>query len=156
MERWQQFWQNRWQQLAWQVRRRPGIRRNTIFIAFLLLAVVITLATIEQIDRNHELELLVADRANQRAFLEQQLANRRLENQFYQSDYYLELEARRQFGLVARGESVLVLDRRQVDSRVDAWDGRPEGQPSPKRRSNWQLWWQFFWGRDEPAKTPVS
>ena len=148
MERWQQFWQNRWTQLVWQVRRRPGIRRNTIFIAFLLVAVVITLATVEQIDRNHELEVMVANRAGQKAFFEQQIANRQLENQLYQSDYYIELEARRQFGLVDRGESVLLLNRRQIDSQIEAWDGQLEGPIGPGQRSNWEVWWQFFWGRD--------
>lgn len=148
MERWQQFWQDWRRQLTWQVRRRPGIRRNTIFFAFMLIAVAITLAAAEQIDRNHELEVLVAGRASQRAFLEQQIVNQRLENQFYRSDYYLEFEARRQFGLVGEGEAVLLLNRRQLDSQADAWGGRPSDPAGAERPSNWALWWHFFWGRD--------
>ena len=156
MERWQQFWQNRWQQLAWQIRRRPGIRRNTIFIAFLLLALLVTAATIEQIDRNHQLEIAVAERAQQRTFLEQQIINRRLENRFYQSDYYLELEARRQFGLVATGESTILIRRDQINDQVEAWSSRPARPAAPERPSNWQLWWHFFWGREPggPATQP--
>ena len=155
MEYWQKLWQTNWRRLAWQIRRRPGIRRNTIFIGFLVLALMITVATVEQIDRNHQLEILVANRANQIAFLEQQIANRGLENQFYQTDYYLELEARRQFGLVADNESLILLRRRQIDDQVEAWDRQSPIRRQTSQMSNWQLWWHFFWGR-EPSSRPES
>ena len=145
----------RWQRLWQRIRRRPGVRRNAIFVAFLLIALMITSATIEQIDRNHQLEALVGEHSRQQAFLEQQIANQELENQFYQTDYYLELEARRQFGLVAKGESLIILQRRQINDRLANWDGSPDPPPAGVTPSNWQLWWQFFWGRD-PQPTERS
>ena len=145
----------RWQKLWQKIRRRPGVRRNAIFVAFLLIALMITSATIEQIDRNHQLEALVSERNRQQAFLEQQIANQKLENQFYQTNYYLELEARRQFGLVAKGESLIILQRRQINDRLANWDGSPSQPPTGVTPSNWQLWWQFFWGRD-PQPTELS
>ena len=138
----------RWQGLWQKVRRRPGVRRNTIFVAFLLLSLLITSATIEQIDRNHQLEAQVAERQRQQEFLEQQIANQRLENQFYQTDYFLELEARRQFGLVSDGESVIVLQGWRIDEQLAGWEGSFEAPPTEETPSNWQLWWQFFWGRE--------
>ena len=114
---------------------------------------MITSATIKQIDRNHQLEALVAERNRQQTFLEQQIANQKLENQFYQTDYYLELEARRQFGLVAKGESLIILQRRQINDQLANWSDKSGSLPTGVTPSNWQLWWQFFWGRDpQPIK----
>ena len=138
--RWQRYWQK--------IRRRPGVRRNAIFAAFLLIALLITSATIEQIDRNHQLEAQVAKRLRQQQLLEQQIANQRLENQFYQTDYYLELEARRQYGVVTDGESVIVLQRWRIDEQLANWNETLDPPPAAETLSNWQLWWQFFWGRE--------
>lgn len=144
----------RWQKLWQKIKRRPGVRRNAIFGAFLLLSLLITSATIDQIDRNHQLEAQVAERNRQQTFLQQQIANQRLENQFYQTDYYLELEGRRQSGLVAKGESLIIIQRRQIDSLADEWSGELRVRETEEGLSNWELWWQFFWGRQ--SQLPIN
>ena len=66
-------------------------------------------------------------------------------NEYYQSDEFIEEEARNRLNMARPGETVVVLP-----PRVKKWakqargEGKPEG-PLPKP-PNWKRWWQLYFG----------
>ena len=138
---------NFWQRL----KGRPHIRRNSIFVGFLLIALMITYATIHQIDRNYQLQLQVDATDDQIGFLETEIETLRQEIEFYQTEYYIEMESKRRTGLSLKPEKVLIIPQSKVDQRWQQHQDSQPQSPPPRQLSNWKLWWRFFWGQNQPT-----
>lgn len=69
--------------------------------------------------------------------------NLALENTYFASDEYLELQNRQQFGKAAPGEHMLILPANTVSDMVTAQTNQPKPATS---NSNFQAWLNFFFG----------
>jgi cell division protein FtsB len=81
-------------------------------IAFGAIAILVTWSGVNVLQQNFTLQQQIAQLDQEIAI--QKLENRNLElrNEYYNTDQYLELQARRQFGLAAPGETVLLVPER--------------------------------------------
>ena len=127
------------------LKSQPNIRRNIIFGLFLILSIFLTYKTINQIDRNYELE--------QEAIRLQQLvedltdkinqAQRRVD--YLSSAYYSNwATTRRDEYRVKSGERVLALNVDNIEEQADNYTKvLPEEETKPEV-SNFRKWWRFF------------
>ncbi len=102
------------------------------------------------IQTNFDLEKQVStlDQQNQVAELENN--NLKLQNEFYNTDTYLELQARKQFGKAAAGETEVIVPKNVAMSYVvglpelDAKQASPSVPPQSKYQHNFESWINFF------------
>src|SRR5690606_31234691 len=80
-----------------------------------------------------------------------QLENRNLEleNKYFETDEYLELEARKNFGLAAPGETVYVVPKEVALKNIVSSDtvtasGAPKETKKPDWRQNIDTWFEFL------------
>ena len=81
-------------------------------IAFGAIAVLVTLSGVNVLQQNFALQQQIAQLEQEIAIQELENRNIELRNEYYNTDQYLELQARRQFGLAAPGETVLLVPER--------------------------------------------
>ena len=75
-------------------------------LAFGVVAVLVTWSGIKIVQTNYELEKKISVSKQRNANEQLENENLKLRNQYYESDQYLELAARRQFGKAAPGEKL--------------------------------------------------
>jgi cell division protein FtsB len=85
--------------------------------------------------------------------LQKQIARLQLKNQYYNTDQYLELQARRQFGRAAPGETLILVPKGVAMSRtvdLPAEEAESKEQPDPEKptyQKNFEAWIEFFFHR---------
>lgn len=121
---------------------------NLVLLLFIVVSLAITWATIDQIDYNYRLEQQARTLEEQNAVLAQENANQELRNQFYQSEYYLELAARKQLGLVEPGEKVAIISQQAIDDIVARYPDEEIEQIATEgeKASPLEQWYRFFSG----------
>jgi len=118
-------------------------------LVFVVIALLITWSGVKVITTNYALQKDIAVMQQQNEVRRLQNQNLELENKFYETDEYLELEARRHFGKALPGEVVWVVPRdvalRYVsdDTRAAATDDGIVTQPSGAR-ANFNAWLDFL------------
>jgi cell division protein FtsB len=128
---------------AWSDPRRLGM------IVFVVIALLITWSGVKVITTNYALQKDIAIMEQQNEVRRLQNQNLELENKFYETDEYLELEARRHFGKALPGETVWVVPRevalRYVSepTRVAAEEAALAQVPSGAR-ANFNAWLDFL------------
>ena len=85
--------------------------RNIGLYIFALIVLAITWSGIKTVQNNYQLQKQIAEIKQQNYVLYLQNGNTNLQNQYYQTDEYLELAARQDFGLAAPGETVLLVPK---------------------------------------------
>lgn len=119
-------------------------------IGFGIVAILVSWSGIKSIQTNYELqkEISVQKQQNEVTALENE--NIRLRNEYYKTDEFLELAARRQFGLAAPGEKVYVVPKNVALANV-AKLPEPEAeavvannQKKPFYQRNIEAWFNFF------------
>lgn len=85
--------------------------RNIGLYIFGLIALSITWSGIKVVQTNYGLQKQIATLEQEAAISDLQNANLNLKNQYYQTDQFLELAARRQFGLALPGEKMLLVPK---------------------------------------------
>lgn len=86
--------------------------RDTRLWTFVVFGVVVVLASwsgVRVIETNYELQKKIARLEQQNEVIALQNQNQELKNQYLESDTYLELAARRQFGKGAPGETLVIV-----------------------------------------------
>ena len=138
------FLENIWQK----IKNRPRIRRNLIFLSILILALVITWSTINVIvGQNEPLQKKIDDEIAEIERLKKENQQLEAENDFLQSQAGSESLLREQSGQVAPGESKLLYQKNQIEKIRETYQSqRPDPQKPAVVLSNWQLWWNLFWG----------
>ncbi len=128
--------------------------RILTILAFGLVAVLVTWSGVRVVQTNYELEkkIAVAKQKNDIATLENQ--NLELKNKYYESNQYLELAARRQFGKAAIGEKLYIIPdsvamAKTSDDSPQAKTLQPKAQKTNKYADNLQAWQNFFFGNQE-------
>lgn len=88
--------------------------RDVRFLGFLLFGVLVLLATwsgVRVIETNYDLQKQISQIDQQNQVQKLQNDNLKLQNDYYNSDTFLELAARKQFGKAAPGEKVLLVPK---------------------------------------------
>ena len=120
------------------------------FIGFVVIIAMVTLDGVRVLQQNFQLQKQIAQLEQEIAIQELENANLALRNQYYETDQYLELQARRQFGLAAPGETVLLVPEQVVlansvaepeDEVLSLPDGLDE---RPEYLRNIDEWREFF------------
>lgn len=124
-------------------------------LAFGVIVLLVTWSGIKAIQTNYELQKQIAEleQKNEVSLLENQ--NQKLKNQYLETDQFLELAARRQFGLAAPGEKVIIIPK--AVALAHTADLPPTTTPSDQKTSsnkpayqrNFQAWIDFFLHRTD-------
>lgn len=120
-------------------------------IGLLLFGIAVLLVTwsgIKTIDTNYRLQKQISELDQQNDV--QALANKnlRLQNEYYQTDQYLELSARQNFGLAKAGETELIVPKDVALSYtiepITNTDRQTAATSQPAWQRNFQAWVDFF------------
>lgn len=119
--------------------------QNAALILFAIIAVSLSFNTFKVIQRNYELQQEVDRLKDEISVIEVQNQNLVYNIEYYKSEAYLNVEAKRRFNLAEKGEQVIFLPK----------DGEPEQLLNPELTqstgptdtySNFDKWMIFFFG----------
>lgn len=130
--------------------------RNIALYIFGVIVLAIAWSGAKTAQNNYELQKQISALKQQNQVLSLQNANTFLQNQFYQTNEYLELSARQNLGLAAPGEQVMVIPKAVAMKYVDpslASKSSDSQQPTIDNRSkyakNLEAWRDFLLGRTQ-------
>lgn len=122
---------------------------------FLLITLMISWSGVRVIETNYGLQKEISRLEQENAIQKLKNSNLALENDYYETDEYLELEARRNFGLAAPGETVIVVPKsvalKYVGGSTETSDqpaSRTEESLTPQYQQNVTAWLDFLLRRD--------
>lgn len=123
-------------------------------VVFGVIVLLVSWSGVRVIETNYRLQRQIAQLEQRNSVQRLQNANEKLANQYYQSDEYLELQARRQFAKAAPGETLVIVPERVAMAHST-------NLPAPKQRTikqveaerpfyqkNIEAWMSFFLHRD--------
>ena len=122
-------------------------------IVFGVIVLLVSWSGVRVIETNYRLQRQIARLEEEKELLELENANKKLENEYYNTDQYLELQARKQFGKAAPGETVLIVPENVAlahakDLGQEA-EERKEAKPAkPFYQKNFEAWMSFFFRRN--------
>jgi len=120
-------------------------------IVFVIFVLLLSWSGIKTIQANYNLQKQISELNQQNDVMRLRNDNLRLQNEYYKSDQYLELSARRNFGLASPGEKMLVVPKSVALANVSGVNlgEQSAGQPSKKTaiQNNAQSWLNFFLNR---------
>lgn len=143
-----------YQKLALQFAERFRDVRFAALMLFLVVVLLISWSGVKSIQSNYELQKQISALRQQNNV--QQLSNKnlKLENEYYNTDSYLDLQARLNFGLASPGEIEIVVPKAVALSYTVAPPAPPATtKPSDKQASaqrNFEAWVNFFLHRQSP------
>jgi cell division protein FtsB len=118
---------------------------------FGIIALMVTWSGIKAVQTNYGLQKRISALQQQNQVSELENKNLKLQNEYYNSDEFLELSARREFGLAAAGEKVLIVPQNVAlaharDLSVEKNNSSSHGEPTPKSgyQQNFEHWIDFF------------
>lgn len=114
---------------------------NILLIGATILVLSWTWTTVGAISKNHGLEQKINDARLEADVLELQNENLRLEQAYFQTDEYLELQARRLLNKALPGEHLVILPKTTIEENPVV-----EDETTPER-SNFEQWMEFLFGR---------
>ncbi len=126
--------------------------RNLGLYVFAIVVIAIAWSGVKTIQTNYELQKQISTLRQQNEVLKLQNDNTALQNQYYQTNAYLELAARQDFGLAAPGEQVLLISKDVVMKYVDpSLSPQVASKSNIDKRSryakNFQAWKDFLLAR---------
>ena len=119
---------------------------------FAVIVLAITWSGVKTLETNYALQKQISTLKQQNEVLKLQNDNTAFQNQYYQTNQYLELAARQDFGLAAPGEKILLISKDVAMKYVDQSLNQQSLLKSPDdKRSryakNLQSWRDFLLGR---------
>jgi cell division protein FtsB len=130
--------------------------RDVRVVGLVLFAVVVLLMSwsgVKAIDANYDLQKQIAGLQQQNELGKLGNTNMKLSNQYYQSEQYLEIMARQNFGLAAPGETVLVVPKGVALAHTQAMPDTEAAQKvqteskQPAYQRHFQAWMNFLFHR---------
>lgn len=115
-----------------------------------IVALSVAWSSIKVIQRNYQLLKEISVLEQEVALAQSKADNQRLQNEYYKSDAFLELAARRQFNKAASGEQLMIVPKEVALAKVPALpdtSNTDKEADADQNLSNWQLWFQFLSGR---------
>ena len=134
-------------------RRQLTDSRNLGLYIFAVVVLAITWSGVKTVQNNYELQKQISVLKQTNNVLGLQNENTKLQNQYYQTDEYLELTARQNFGLAAPGEKVLLVPNsvamKYIDPSISASSVQKSSQDNTQSgySKNLQDWRDFLLGR---------
>jgi len=126
-------------------------------LAFGVLVILVTYSSVGVIQDNYELEKQVAALKQQNEVAELRNTNIQLENQYYQTEQYLELSARKQFNKGSPGETLMLVPKsvalaKTSDIKIASTPTRQQvAAEKPFYQRNLESWTDFFLNRRPPT-----
>lgn len=136
-----------YQQIALNFIRRLNDVRTAGQLLFIVIVLMISWSGVKTIQTNYNLQKQVAALKQQNNLQKLQNDNLALQNKYFESDQYLELSARQNFGLAKPGEKVIIVPQKvALAYTIDLPDA---SAAAAKRKSsfyerNLQSWVDFF------------
>jgi cell division protein FtsB len=127
--------------------------RVMAFMVFGVILVLVSWSTVGVIQTNYELGKKITRLEQQNEVYNLENTNLKLKNEYYNTDQYLELTARRQFGRGAPGEQMYIVPKNIALQHTVPMPSSQEkaiaSPPSPKSRyqKNFEAWMDFFFHR---------
>jgi cell division protein FtsB len=123
-------------------------------LAFGVIVLLVSWSGISVIETNYELQQQIARLEQQNKVAELENNNQKLRNQYYTTDQYLELQARRQFGKAAPGETLLLVPKNvalahttDIKEPAAAKEQENAVPHKPTYQQNFEAWMRFFFHR---------
>ena len=125
------------------------------FSVFGALVLLVSWSGVNVIEANYKLEQQMSKLLQQNAVLDLENSNQKLKNEYYKTDAYLELQARKQLGKAAPGETLLLVPKSVAlantkDLTQAAPTAAPEKPTPPKYQQNLEAWRDFLFKRALP------
>lgn len=119
---------------------------------FVVIALLVTWSGVGVIQTNYELQKRIARLEQENELQELENETLKLRNEYYETDQYLELTARRQFGLAAKGETLLLVPEEvalahTVDLPAKAEEDSGPTPAKPTYQRNFEAWMEFLFRR---------
>ena len=120
---------------------------------FGVIALMVTWSGIKAVQTNYGLQKQISGLQQQNAVTELLNNNQKLQNQYLNTNEFLELSARREFGLAAPGEKVLLVPQNVAlahakDLSVDETTNQNLASANkPMYQQNFEHWMDFFFHR---------
>jgi cell division protein FtsB len=120
-------------------------------LVFGVIVLLVSWSGLQVIESNYQLQQQIARLEQQNQVQDLENNNLKLSNQYYNTDQYLELQARRQFGKGGPGEKLLLVPRNiALAHTVDLPDSTKTAKqkpPKPTYQRNFEAWIGFFFHR---------
>lgn len=126
--------------------RDPRFAGQVLFVVLILL---ISWSGTKAVQTNYNLQKQISSLKQQNQVKQLQDNNLKLQNEYYQSDQYLELAARQNFGLGLPGETEITVPKNVALAHTAPLPEDPSEKPSktkqqPTYQRNFQSWVDFF------------
>lgn len=122
-------------------------------IAFGIIAVLVTWSGVKSIQTNYDLQKQISKLNQENNVKRLENTNLELRNEYYKSDQFLELAARRQFGKAAPGETLINVPKNvalSYTTQIKAEENKIESKSNkPKYQQNIEAWFKFFLHQEE-------
>ncbi len=124
--------------------------RSLGLLAFGVIAILVTWSGVKAIQTNYELQKQISDLSQQNQVQQLQNNNLSLTNDYYKTNEYLELAARRQFGMAAPGEKEYIVPQtvalaHTISLTPTTTVTKAETQTDkPTYQKNFEAWINFF------------
>jgi cell division protein FtsB len=125
-------------------------------LLFLIIVLLISWSGIKVIDTNYRLQKQIAQLDQETQVQNLSNTNIKLQNDYFQTDQYLEIAARQNFGLAKAGETVLNVPQNvalahTVDvPNIDQVEAKKTQAKQPVYQRNFQAWMNFLLHRQTP------
>ena len=119
------------------------------FIVFAVLVLLVSWSGVGAIQTNFDLQKKISKLEQQNQVQELQNQNLKLKNEYFKTDAYLELTARRQFGKALPGEQVILVPksvalRHVANDNVRHSNTKGQQAQKPFYQRNFEAWMDFF------------
>lgn len=141
------------------IHKNPAWRnvRDVRFLGFMVFGVMVLLASwsgVTVIETNYELQKQIAQLDQQNQVQQLTNTNLKLQNEYYNTDTFLELTARKQFGKGAPGETLILVPKDVAQSHAKQLPedkpaaSAPKSNSQPAYQKNFQAWVKFLFHHD--------
>ena len=124
-------------------------------LVFGIIVLLVTWSGLGAIQSNFVLQKQIARLREQNKVHELENNNLRLKNEYYNTEQYLELQARRQFSKAAPGETLILVPKGVAlahTAEIPEIKERQAAAPKPKKptyQKNFEAWMDFFFHRSD-------
>lgn len=122
-------------------------------IAFGVIALLVSWSGVKSIQTNYELQKQISEASQQNDVAKLENTNLKLRNEYYKTDQFLELAARRQFGKAAPGEKLFIVPKSvALANTIDIANAKTNkvktADQKPFYQENLEAWVDFFLHRE--------
>lgn len=125
--------------------------RNISVYVFVLVVLSIAWSSVDVLQRNYKIQKEIDELDRKISVQELENKNAKLRSQYYNSDTFLELAARRQFGKALPGETVLIVPKEVSEKYVAKLSDKEADTMQPllpavssRARNNFDAWMRFL------------